>query len=200
MILLPDPEILIGDCAKPNPSWTNALNVPVVNVAIIKYASFVRGEASCERRGFSSSVFPRFAVTKVYGVLIEFCLNTTILMISLNLTMAPLDCWTPSSSVPTKPRLPWERWDWDGCRDSWFVGEAAVSSCGDIIDSFENGVGWLQALARWRMIQWAFDQRVHMNLKPVEGMCFWLVVQKFTLHILKLCSAFIIIVRSVSHS
>ena len=55
MILLPDPEILIGDCAKPNPSWTNALNVPVVNVAIIKYASFVRGEASCERRGFSSS-------------------------------------------------------------------------------------------------------------------------------------------------
>lgn len=58
MILLPDPEIQIGECAKPNPSWTKALGVPVVNVAIIKFASFARGEASCERRGFSSSFFP----------------------------------------------------------------------------------------------------------------------------------------------
>lgn len=51
VILVPTADLKIQDPPEPHAHLTNVLGVPVVRVNVIKYASIVRGDRSCQRNG-----------------------------------------------------------------------------------------------------------------------------------------------------
>lgn len=52
MVLLPCKTIGIGDSPEPHADLTKKLKVPVIRISIIKFVTMVRGESSCQRKGF----------------------------------------------------------------------------------------------------------------------------------------------------
>lgn len=51
MILIPSATMTVTDPPEPDAELTRVAQVPVVRVSVIKYASLVRGDRSCQRHG-----------------------------------------------------------------------------------------------------------------------------------------------------
>lgn len=51
MILIPTADLTIQDPPEPHAGLTQVAQVPVIRVNVIKYASLVRGDRSCQRNG-----------------------------------------------------------------------------------------------------------------------------------------------------
>ena len=51
LMLLPTAHLGLDDPPKPDAELTNALKVPAIRINVVKYASLVRGDRSCQKIG-----------------------------------------------------------------------------------------------------------------------------------------------------
>ena len=68
MILIPTADLKIQDPPQPDAGLTQLAQVPVIRVNVVKYASLVRGDRSCQRNGFQfqiEKIFVSFLVWKL---------------------------------------------------------------------------------------------------------------------------------------